>query len=77
MISKICDVTVIWNFQTSPETTLCGALLSFRRPFIPNLFFAFVLPRTDWVGAPKLALSPGAGNLRYATDYLNQGRNWM
>jgi len=31
------------------------------------VFFYFMLPRTDWVGVPKLSLSPGAGNPRYAT----------
>ena len=31
------DVTVIWNFQTSLDTTICGpARLSFRRSFTPN-----------------------------------------
>jgi len=57
------------------ETTLYRARLSCRRPFTPNSFFASVLPRTDWVGAPKLTLSPRAGNLRYATaqEYSEAG----
>jgi len=78
MISKIQsswrqfrDVTVIWNFQTSLETNICEARLSFRRPFTPNSFFASVLPRTDWMGAPKLTLSPGARNPRNATGYYS------
>jgi len=76
MISKIqrswrqvCDATVIWNFQTSLETTICEVRLSFRCPLTPNSFFASVLPRTDWVVALKLTLPPGAGNPRYATDH--------
>ena len=28
-----------------------------------------MLPRTGWVGVPKLSLSPGAGNPRYATAW--------
>jgi len=44
--------------------------VSFRRPFTPNSFFAYMLPLTDWVGAPKLTLSPGAGNPRCATVYI-------
>jgi len=42
--------------------------VSFQRPFIPNSFFASMLPWTGWVRAPKLSLPPGAGNPRYATD---------
>ena len=76
MISKIQwswrqfrDVTVIWNFRTSLETNLFGPHLSFRRPFTPNSFFGSMLPRPDWVGVPKLTLSQGAGNPRYATAF--------
>jgi len=72
MISKIqrswrqfCDVTFIWSFQTGLETTIFEAQVNFRHPFAPNSLFAFMLPRTGWVGAPKPTLSPGAGNPRY------------
>jgi len=36
-------------------------------PLTPKSFFVSMQPRTVWVGAPKLSLSPGAGNPRYAT----------
>jgi len=65
---QIHDVIVIWNFQTGQETTACGARVSFRRPLLTtNPLFASTLPWTDWVGAPNLTLSPGAGNPRCAT----------
>jgi len=77
MISKIkrswhqfYDLAVIWSFQTHLETIICGTQVSFRRPFTLNSPFLSKLPRTDWVGVPKLNLSPGAGNPRYATDYM-------
>jgi len=31
------DITVIWSYQTSLETAICGAWVSFRRPFTPNI----------------------------------------
>jgi len=31
--------------------------------------FYFSLPRTGWVGVPKLSFSPGVGNPRYATAW--------
>jgi len=56
------DVIVTWSYQTYLETAKCGSRVSFRRPFTPNSSFAYVLPRTGWVGAAKLTLSPGAGS---------------
>jgi len=74
MISKIqkswrqlCDVTIAGSFQTGLKTAICMTRVRFRRPFIPNSFFASMLPWTGWVGAPKLSFSPGLGNPRYAT----------
>jgi len=49
------------------ETSIYGARVSFRPPFTPNSLFASMLPRTVWVGAPKLTLFPDTGNPRYAT----------
>jgi len=64
---QIHDVTVIWNDQMGLVTTICGARVSFWRPVTTNTLFASTLPRTGWVGAPKLTLSPGAGNPRCTT----------
>ena len=52
-----------------------GARVSFRRPFTSNSVFASILPpgRAGW-GAPKLTLSPGAGNPRYATERKGANR---
>ena len=38
----------------------CRASVSFRRPFIPNTFFASMLPRTGWVGGGQNWVCPGA-----------------
>jgi len=62
------DVTITGSFQTSLETNICRAWVSFLRPFIPNLFFASMLPWTCWVAASKLGLPPGVGNPRYASS---------
>jgi len=34
-----------------------------------HCFYYFMLPRTGWVGVPKLRLSAGAGNMKYATTW--------
>ena len=68
MISKIqrswrqfCDVTITGSFQMGLETN-CRARISFRRPFIPNSFFASMLPwRAGLVGGAKTELAPGRG----------------
>jgi len=51
-LKLICDVTRLWRNFGLP----LGNVL--RTP----------LPGTGWLGAPKLSLSPGAGNPKYATD---------
>jgi len=48
--------------KTVIDTTICVALVSFRYPFIPNSLFPSMLPRTGWVGGPKLTLLSDAGN---------------
>jgi len=44
------------------ETAICGARVSFRRPFSPSSIFASMLPRTDGLGSSKLACFSAAGN---------------
>jgi len=73
---QICDVTIAGCFHTGLETTTvyagdCRARVSFRHPFIPNSFFASMLPWTGWVGAPKLSLPPGVGNPRCVTASIH------
>ena len=54
------------HFPTLSLTWLSLAWPQCKPAFRLQCFFCFMLPRTCWVGAPKLSLSPGAGNLRYA-----------
>ena len=53
-----------------PQTPLCGARVSFRRPFTPSSLFAH--SATNGLGgAPKLTVSPCAGNPRYVTTCVS------
>ena len=54
-------------FRRVYRKTCMRARVRFRRPLTPNSFFSSMLQGTGWVGTPKLTLSPGAWNRRYAT----------
>jgi len=62
------DVTVIWSFQTGLDTFVRGPC-QFSTPLFPLLTTLSIYAATEGLGgAPKLILSPGAGNSRYVTD---------
>ena len=79
MISKIHwswrqfrDVIIIWSFLAGLETTILWGPSQLSTPIYSQSLFASMLPRTDWVVALKLSLSPGAGNPRYSTGGMGQ-----
>jgi len=50
---QLCGVTITVSFQTGLETPTCRRLQGpsqLSTPFIPNSFFASLLPWTGWVG---------------------------